>query len=103
MALTEPSRAWAAQPLVGPVAVSRATLVLRSSDVVGVAPSGYLHQWRMNLTSQRPRGTGDPAENVARAVGYTSVAAFTRAFTRARSRSPGSFRQAFAEVANRSA
>ncbi|MFB7077767.1 helix-turn-helix domain-containing protein [Streptomyces sp. NPDC056308] len=68
-----------------------------------MAPSGCLHQWRTDLTSQRRRGTGGSAETVAGAVGYTSVPAFTRAFTRAHSRSPGSFRRAFVEVANRSA
>ncbi|MFB7190038.1 helix-turn-helix domain-containing protein [Streptomyces sp. NPDC056230] len=78
-------------------------LIRRFSDVVGTAPSGYLPQWRTDLTSQWPRGTGGSAETVARMVGHTSVAAFTRAFTRAHSRSPGSFRRAFAEVANRSA
>ncbi|MER8089905.1 AraC family transcriptional regulator [Streptomyces sp. NPDC094048] len=78
-------------------------LIRRFSDVAGTAPSGYLHQWRMDLTSQRLRRTDGAAETVARAACYISVLAFTRAFTRAHSRSPGSFRRAFVEVANRSA
>ncbi|WP_457512006.1 cupin domain-containing protein [Streptomyces sp. TE33382] len=93
----QPSRAWTAETLAASVAVSRATLIRHFADVVGTTPSAYLHQWRMDLASQQLRGTGDSVETIAHAVGYTSVPAFTRAFARTHSRSPGSFRRTFAD------
>ncbi|WP_227998955.1 AraC family transcriptional regulator [Nocardia australiensis] len=93
----EPARPWTAETLAAAVAVSRATLIRRFGEVVGTTPSAYLGQWRMDLASRRLRDTDDPVEAVAHDVGYTSVPAFTRAFTRAHSRSPARYRRSTAE------
>jgi AraC-like DNA-binding protein len=46
----------------------------------------------MDLAARRLRDTDDSLEAVARSVGYTSVYAFSRAFSRQRSMPPGQYR-----------
>ncbi|MGD0554332.1 MAG: AraC family transcriptional regulator [Streptosporangiaceae bacterium] len=90
----DPARSWTTETLAAEMAVSRATLSRRFPAVVGVSPAGYLTRWRMDLASRRLRDTNDSLEAVARSVGYTSVYAFSRAFSRARDQSPGRYRVA---------
>lgn len=90
----EPGRAWTTEALAADLSVSRATLSRRFLAVAGMSPGGYLTQWRMDLAARRLRDTDDPLEVIAHEVGYTSVYAFSRAFSRARDLSPGRFRRA---------
>ena len=90
----EPDRAWTTASLAKEIAVSRATLSRRFPAVVGDTPSAYLTRWRMDLAARRLRDTDDPLDAIARSVGYTSVYAFSRAFSRARSEPPGRYRVA---------
>ena len=46
----------------------------------------------MDLAARRLRDTEDSLEIIARAVGYTSVYAFSRAFSRLRGGPPGQYR-----------
>ncbi|SQD96019.1 MULTISPECIES: AraC family transcriptional regulator [unclassified Parafrankia] len=88
----DPARAWTTEALAGEISVSRATLSRRFPAVVGETPGAYLTRWRMDLAARRLRDTDDTLESIARSVGYTSVYAFNRAFTRARSQPPGRYR-----------
>ncbi|WP_018500533.1 AraC family transcriptional regulator [Parafrankia discariae] len=88
----DPGRAWTLSSLADHVAVSRATLARRFPALVGETPAAYLTRWRMDLAARRLRDTDDPIEVVARAVGYTSEYAFSRAFSRDRAIPPGRFR-----------
>lgn len=88
----DPARAWTTAALAAEVNVSRATLSRRFPAVVGQTPGGYLTRWRMDLAALRLRDTDDDLETIASAVGYTSVYAFSRAFSRARSQPPGRYR-----------
>jgi AraC-like DNA-binding protein len=90
----DPGRAWTTATLAREAAVSRATLSRRFPAVVGETPGAYLTRWRMDLAARRLRDTDDSLEQIARAVGYTSVYAFSRAFSRARSLPPGRYRAA---------
>jgi transcriptional regulator GlxA family with amidase domain len=90
----DPARAWTTATLAEEVAVSRATLSRRFPAVVGETPGAYLTRWRMDLAARRLRDTDDSLEQIASAVGYTSVYAFSRAFSRARSLPPGRYRVA---------
>jgi len=62
--------------------------------VLGEAPAAYLTRWRMDVAARRLRDGDESLEQVAAAVGYTSVYAFSRAFRRARGVPPGRFRAA---------
>ncbi|WP_459644495.1 AraC family transcriptional regulator [Kineococcus sp. NUM-3379] len=88
----EPARPWTTATLAAEIAVSRATLSRRFPAVMGTTPVAYLTRWRMDLAALRLRDSDDSLEAIARAVGYTSVYAFSRAFSRARSVPPGQYR-----------
>ncbi|MCK9895830.1 helix-turn-helix transcriptional regulator [Frankia sp. AgB32] len=88
----DPGRAWTLHSLADHVAVSRATLARRFPALVGETPAAYLTRWRMDLAARRLRDTDDPIEVIARAVGYTSEYAFSRAFSRDRAIPPGRYR-----------
>jgi AraC-like DNA-binding protein len=88
----DPARAWTVDVLAREVGVSRATLARRFPALVGDTPLAYLTRWRLDLAARRLRLTDDPVDTVARAVGYTSEYAFSRAFSRARGLPPGRYR-----------
>lgn len=88
----DPTRSWTTQVLAAELAVSRATLSRRFLAVAGTSPADYLTRWRMDLAARRLRDSNDGLEAIARSVGYTSVYAFSRAFSRARGQSPGRYR-----------
>ena len=88
----DPAREWTTATLAAETAVSRATLSRRFPEVVGQTPAAYLTQWRMDLAAQRLRDTDNDLETIACSVGYTSVYAFSRAFSRTRGEPPGRYR-----------
>jgi len=88
----EPARAWTTASLAAEIAVSRATLARRFPAAVGQTPGAYLTRWRMDLAARRLRDTDDPLDAVARSVGYSSVYAFSHAFSRVRDEPPGRYR-----------
>ena len=90
----DPARAWTTATLAAEIGVSRATLSRRFSAVVGQTPGAYLARWRMDLAALRLRDTDDALDAIARSVGYTSVYAFSRAFSRIRYQPPGRYRVA---------
>lgn len=88
----DPARPWTAAALARETGVSRATLIRRFASAAGESPGTYLTRWRMDLAARRLRDTDDSLDEIARSVGYTSVYAFSRAFTRLRSQPPGRYR-----------
>ncbi|HEY6887686.1 MAG TPA: AraC family transcriptional regulator [Solirubrobacter sp.] len=88
----DPARDWTNVTLAAEVAVSPATLLRRFGAVLGETPGAYLTRWRMDLAARRLRDSDDSLERIARSVGYTSVYAFSRAFSRARTLPPGRYR-----------
>lgn len=88
----DPARAWTTTTLARATAVSRATLARRFPAVAGETPAAYLTRHRMDLSARRLRDTDDSLEQIAHAVGYTSVYAFSRAFRRTRALPPGRYR-----------
>jgi AraC-like DNA-binding protein len=89
----DPARAWSVQTLAEAASVSRATLARKFVALVGETPNAYLTRWRMDLAARLLRDSDDPVHAVARAVGYTSEYAFSRAFSRSRAEPPGRYRQ----------
>ncbi len=74
----DPAREWTTSALAREAAVSRATLTRRFASVLGEAPAAYLTRWRMDVAARRLRDGDESLEQVAAAVGYTSVYAFSR-------------------------
>ena len=90
---SRPSEPWTLQAVAREVHLSRATLARRFSEAVGESPLAYLARWRMHLAAQRLKQTTDPIQTIAKGVGYTSVYAFNRAFSRSRGQPPGRYRR----------
>lgn len=88
-----PDLPWTTATLAGTAAVSKTTLNRRFLAATGTNPVAYLTRWRMNVAANRLRESDEPVERIARAVGYRSVYAFTRAFHRERGQPPARFRQ----------
>jgi AraC-like DNA-binding protein len=74
-----PRDAWTIESLGRAIGVSRSVLAARFTEMVGHPPMHYLTLWRMQLAS-RMLHDGQQVVEVARAVGYESEAAFSRAF-----------------------
>lgn len=88
----DPARNWTTEMLAEEIFVSRATLARRFPAVIGQTPGAYLTRLRMDHAALRLRDTDDDLDTIARSVGYTSVYAFSRAFSHARSQPPGRYR-----------
>ena len=87
----EPGHAWTLEELAAEAMLSRSAFAERFTRVVGVPPMQYVTTWRMNVAASRLRD-GAPVTEIAGALGYGSVAAFSRAYKRTRGRSPGADR-----------
>lgn len=87
-----PEHPWTTETLARALAVSRSTLTRRFHGATGQSPGAYLTEWRMNLAARQLRDTDAKTETIAHSVGYTSVYAFNRAFSRTRSMPPARFR-----------
>jgi len=88
-----PQEAWTIEQLGRTIGVSRSVLAARFTEMVGHPPMHYLTLWRMQLAS-RMLHDGRQVLDVARAVGYESEAAFSRAFKKLMGRPPVMWRRA---------
>ena len=87
----EPSAPWTAASLARKAGMSRSALYTRFTERVGETPAAYLTRWRMHVAT-RELVKGASLASVAAEVGYSSEAAFSRAFKRAKGTSPGAWR-----------
>lgn len=75
----EPERAWTLAQLANEAGMSRASFAVKFRDTLGMTPGDYLGHWRLGLAKSLLR-KGRPVSLVSDEVGYSSAAAFTRAF-----------------------
>jgi len=90
----EVARRWTVDDLGREVGLSRSALADRFLHLIGVPPMHYLSQWRMQVATQKLRGTSTSLGQVAETVGYDSEAAFSRAFKKAHGVAPATWRRA---------
>jgi AraC-like DNA-binding protein len=76
----DPARAWTIEELAKDVGQSRSVLAERFTDLVGIPPMQYLAKWRMQIASGLLSGGTTNIATVAAEIGYSSEAAFSRAF-----------------------
>jgi AraC-like DNA-binding protein len=88
-----PQKPWTLRSLAAEVGMSRSPFAARFTALVGIAPMSYLKRWRMQVAANLLETETVPVSRVAERVGYDSVAAFSRVFTRQFGLAPGQYRQ----------
>jgi AraC-like DNA-binding protein/quercetin dioxygenase-like cupin family protein len=88
----EPARAWTTAAMASLAHMSRTTFIDRFTRLLGVPPGTYLGELRMELARDLLIASPDTVKHIAHRTGYTSDAAFVRAFTRQHGRSPAQCR-----------
>jgi AraC-like DNA-binding protein len=89
----DPGRAWTLAEVAREVAMSRSAFAARFTELVGEPMMHYLTRWRMHVALESLRQHGTPVAEVAERLGYRSKAAFSRAFKRIVTTSPGAVRR----------
>ena len=102
----DPGHAWNVEELASRVGTSRTVLTERFDRFLGEPALTYLARWRLQLAARLLQTSGRSIGQIADDVGYTSQAAFTRAFRREFAVAPTQYRRAAREphhLAQRSA
>jgi len=82
---------WTLADLARLCGVSRSGLTGRFRSVVGMAPIGYLQQWRMAVAKDALRRSHKSIGEIGLTIGFQSPSAFSTAFTRFTGISPTAF------------
>lgn len=88
----DPSADLSLETLANVAGMSRTSFVQTFRQLVGYAPGAYVNCWRLDRASVLI-SEGKSASNTAAAVGYKSVAAFSRAFSGRYGISPDAWRK----------
>jgi AraC-like DNA-binding protein len=89
-----PGRDWTVAQLAEHCNTSRSVFADRFQATIGMSPLRYVTELRMRLATQWLTLERLPIEEVAQRLGYTSQAAFSRAFKRITGKTPGLSRKA---------
>lgn len=89
----EPGKDWTVAELAATSHVSRSVFAQRFQSTIGIPPLRYAAELRMRLASQWLAEGNQSIDAVAQRLGYTSQAAFSRAFKRINGQPPGVSRQ----------
>ena len=89
----DPGRNWTVQELAQACSLSRSAFAARFATRVGKPPATYLAHVRLDAATDLLRGTSQPVSLIAGNVGYTSEAAFSRAFRHRYGTPPARWRQ----------
>ena len=89
----QPGREWTVAELAAESHVSRSVFAQRFQTTIGMPPLRYATELRMRLASQWLTHESVSIDVVAQRLGYTSQAAFSRAFKRVTGQPPGASRQ----------
>jgi AraC-like DNA-binding protein len=87
------ARPWTVDDLSREVGLSRSALADRFIGLIGMPPMHYVASWRMQVATQKLRNTSASLAQVADLVGYSSEAAFSRAFKKAFGTAPATWRR----------
>ena len=73
--------------------MSRSAFAARFAELVGEPPMRYVGRWRMHVALTWMNDDGIPRRRLASRLGYSSEAAFSRAFKRFMGVAPGAMRK----------
>ena len=77
-----PDRSWTVPELAREAGLSRSAFFARFNTIVGIAPMGYLLNWRMTLAKHMLRSGRHSIAEISEKTGYGSASAFSTAFAR---------------------
>lgn len=83
---------WTVEELARRCGMSRSVFAERFSKLVGQSPLSYLTAWRIQRAKEQLQETEDSVATIAQSVGYSSEAAFSRAFKRLVGDGPARYR-----------
>lgn len=89
----QPGYDWSVEELASECNISRSVFAGRFQSTIGIPPLRYAAELRMRLANQWLTRDRLPIDTVAHRLGYTSQAAFSRAFKRVTGHTPGASRQ----------
>jgi AraC-like DNA-binding protein len=90
----DPGHDWTVRELARACSLSRSAFAARFAARVGKPPAAYLAHVRLDAATDLLRGTTLPVTLIAEKVGYTSEAAFSRAFRNRYGSPPARWRRA---------
>jgi AraC-like DNA-binding protein len=90
----EPNRDWALGSLASAVGMSRSAFAARFTELVRTPVMQYVTRWKMHAAELSLREERASLSDIADGLGYSSEAAFSRAFKRVTGRSPSSIKRA---------
>ncbi|GAA0773161.1 AraC family transcriptional regulator [Roseibium denhamense] len=76
-----PAEAWSLEKLAQTAGMSRTQFAVTFKDLVGVTPMGYLASWRLEIAREELE-SGRQVKSVANLCGFSSPAAFSRAYSK---------------------
>lgn len=85
------SAPWTVESIAQAAGMSRSAFAARFKDLLEQTPLEYITQWRMQKAMQLLQKRDSKLADIARAVGYESDAAFSKAFKRVVGASPGAY------------
>lgn len=94
------SSPWTVESLAKAAGMSRSAFAARFKELLGQTPLEYITEWRMQKGMQLLERRDRKLVDVARAVGYESDAAFSKAFKRVVGSSPGEYLKRSLNVPN---
>jgi AraC-like DNA-binding protein len=89
----QPARPWTVGSLANEIGMSRTRFAEQFREMIGTSPVSYLTDWRFQRATAALSTGRQPISEIARQCGYSSPAAFTRAFNDRFGRTPKAFRR----------
>lgn len=90
-----PDHPWTVPELAREAGLSRSAFYTRFNQIVGTAPMGYLHNWRMTLAKHLLRSGEHSITEISGKIGYGSASAFSTAFARYAGHPPAQYSRTF--------
>jgi AraC family transcriptional activator of mtrCDE len=90
---SKPENSWTLEMIAKDIGMSRSAFAARFKNLVGETPMEYITRWRMARARDLLKDYQKPLIVIAEQVGYTSEAAFNRAFKRVFKHNPGFMRR----------
>jgi AraC-like DNA-binding protein len=84
---------WSLASLGEKTGMSRATLIRRFQEAVGMSPMAYLTQWRLMKAHSLVKYSPKTMEQISQSIGFSSSRTFSKAFVRAYGYSPSELRR----------